>query len=155
MATFARAAASDPMRTWRDADRRDNAVEGCEHFFALSARLGEMRVIRRCEADAIKLALYGASNGQISIEPTYIQFRGRTGDGAQFYLRVELALPINLQELKYRRFQANIIINDRHHPFFVFVHSATSVELEKWDDSELLPDDDRYVKIVLEDTEGF
>ncbi|WP_162260109.1 hypothetical protein [Bosea sp. Root670] len=63
--------------------------------------------------------------------------------------------PHRLEKLRYRRFQANFTINDRHHPFFVFVHSATSVELEKWDDSEVLPDDDAYVKIAIEDTEEF
>lgn len=112
-------------------------------------------MIRRCEIDAIRLALRDASSGQIEIEPTSTQFRVRTGYDLQFYLGVELFPPLDLGKLRYRRFQANFVINDRYHPFFVFIHSATSVELEKWDDSELLPEDDAYVKIVLEGTERF
>lgn len=105
--------------------------------------------------DAIRLALHDASAGQIDIERTGTQLRNRTGYDLQFYLGVEFVSPIDLGKLKCRRFQANFTINDRYHPIFVFVHSPTSVELEKWDDREILPEDDDYVTIVLEGTEGF
>jgi len=99
--------------------------------------------------------LRDASAGQICLEPAETKFRDRTGYDLQFYLGVELDSPIDLEKLRYQRFQANFLINDRHHPFFVFVHSSRFVELEKWDDREQLPEDDAYVKIVLEGTEGF
>ena len=110
-------------------------------------------MIRRCELDAIRLALRDASAGQIDVEPSGVKFRDRTGYDLQFYLGVELVPPLDLGKLRYRRFQANFAINDHYHPFFVFVHSATSVELEKWDDRELLPEDDGYANIVLDGTE--
>lgn len=112
-------------------------------------------MIRRCEVDAIRLALQDVSGNQINIEPTDITFRDRRGYDLQFYLNVELARPFDVEKLRYRRFQANLTINDRYHPFWVLVYSSTSVELEKWDDRELLPEDDDYVKISLKDTEGF
>jgi len=105
--------------------------------------------------DALKLALQAASDGQISIRVDGIKSWDRKGGVTQFYLAIELAEPIELQKLKYRRFQANLRINGRFHPLSFFVYNSTSIELEKWDEREFLPDDESYVGITLEDTEGF
>lgn len=113
-------------------------------------------MIRRCEADAIKIALHEVSDGKISIESTDMLFRSRTGNGNEhfFYLQIDLIRPIEISDLRYRRFHANFLINELFHPFNLIVGSAW-LELEKWDDRELLPSDNDFRTIALEGIEGF
>lgn len=113
-------------------------------------------MIRRCEAEAIKIAVHEASDGKINIEPADMLFGSRTGNGNEhfFYLRVDLVRPIEASDLRYLRFHANFLINGLFHPFNLLVGSDW-LELEKWDERELLPSNDDFRTIALEGIEGF
>ena len=112
-------------------------------------------MLRACEIQALSLVLAKASDGKLCLKRESVKSYQRDGGEALFYLTVVLVDPIDIEAMVEHRFHAEFYINGVFHPLNISVLTAEKLELEKWDDRTVLPDDSDLGSISLEGIEAY
>jgi hypothetical protein len=106
-------------------------------------------MITDCEIEIIDTIVKNVSNNKCAFTRDDIDNYNRDGSLHLYYLQIHLNKKLDFMEPTIGIQSVRLLINDLFHPFNIMIVDGNYIDLEKWDDREILPDDGEVCKIEI------